>query len=1035
MGKKKKSENDANHGSNSIDTYFKKKAPAVVPVVTEDQKENDMGRASNHRVSGVKANKRKGQAKALKEKQKLTPAKKKQKTILGGDAAGRADEGDKTVCIACMQIAKNPNWKDHGHDITCPRSSWYKKLDGGRITKMEYHQREMAKLLAEANNKKFEGAELHTFTIKKSQADINKFVLEPRRAQQKISDSDLVGSDVESVADKEESGINPFSIDQLKERINHYMKNPRSGTMLNDSNSVPMVIGAAIETLLETQMIKCKKGSNELQIKTAAPQKLYDIYRNQFPPGTLGFTFPRDDKMKKPDHYYSQLEGRTIYLVRWELNVPGILLKCPCCTTGELIHQKYDFRMSKGFATALQGIEGETDWAVSMKYQCNECKEWVRANDGRLLATLPTQFRNAYPVDPRYAVTNATRHLKKSCTNVMDKFLISHGNGNQFCQLLSELKGENHLDYQEEYLSQARDTNTRVVRPMPTYKEFIGPYSPSGQDIRDLLDSAMQSPLNSTGVSEKERGIREMQGVGACKTTANDHTFKMISNWIAKEIDDAKCVHTIGVETGEIASAAIVPSVDQKYYAHQAEQFSRRPNVRPQVHVSDVCPNGTALWKKLFRNVAVCLGWFHFIQRISKTLLEGHRNYMKAIRKLQECLYWFDVGDLDKVKNQIAVGNLGRVDGQICPEEKRLAKAKTYRSNVRVYSYEEKTIQRNLGNWYEEFKDDLDPAIEADLFTEATESAVLQQIGNAEWVVDKLPREELYQEVAPGTRSKTNLKVFVGVRGAESKLEKGHDIMGHLGNTAMRPSLADSLGMIGVARYNRSIRYRLKIAKMDPEERKRIPICFQQAPHYMNHLRLTQINQLAAEVGLEAPPHSDVEILPEDNGERFFSEALMEHKKRDEAGVQYEDKTNRCMCKACGGRPNPYSKPRPIVPGAARTAPSLLKNVPPPAFQPGPGTVVEPTPVLPRPMAASPLVPPETPSVVGHQQAQNPFFCQGPLHFAPFPMHNQPIPFAPYPLPFAPYRPPLNNMWPNPPSVLPPQFTPYTQLMRQDKKK
>jgi hypothetical protein len=153
-----------------------------------------------------------------------------------------------------------------------------------------------------------------------------------------------------------------------------------------------------------------------------------------------------------------------------------------------------------------------------------------------------------------------------------------------------------------------------------------------------------------------------------------------MSNYISKEVHGAKCAHTIGTETGEVASVAIVPDVGQQYYAHQAEQFSRRLNVNPIVHVSDICPKGTKLWKKLMSKgsftIICCLGWFHFLQRITKTLFEEHRHYKAAIHRLRECLYWFDTGDLEKVTRQIAAGNLGRMDGEICPEEKRTEKAK-----------------------------------------------------------------------------------------------------------------------------------------------------------------------------------------------------------------------------------------------------------------------------------------------------------------------------------------------------------------------
>jgi hypothetical protein len=55
------------------------------------------------------------------------------------------------------------------------------------------------------------------------------------------------------------------------------------------------------------------------------------------------------------------------------------------------------------------------------------------------------------------------------------------------------------------------------------------------------------------------------------------------------------------------------------------------------------------------------------------------------------------------------------------------------------------------------------------------------------------------------------------------------------------------------------------MARLPPEERKKVPVCFHNAAHYTNHLELAMINQLAADVGLD-PIHKDVEVLPEDNG-------------------------------------------------------------------------------------------------------------------------------------------------------------------------
>jgi hypothetical protein len=126
----------------------------------------------------------------------------------------------------------------------------------------------------------------------------------------------------------------------------------------------------------------------------------------------------------------------------------------------------------------------------------------------------------------------------------------------------------------------------------------------------------------------------------------------------------------------------------------------------------------------------------------------------------------------------------------------------------------------------------------------------------------------------------------------------------------MRCSLADFLGMAGIALYNLKIRYRLKMGMLDPRQRKKIPTALHGAPHFTNHLRMSLNNTLAREAGLTLDVHTDVEILQQDNGERFFSEYLFEQSERIERGVSYHKETNRCLCDDCGGgnHVNPYAK-------------------------------------------------------------------------------------------------------------------------------
>jgi hypothetical protein len=900
----------------TINHFFSAKA------VQDKNQEANMALASNQRKSAIKACKakasvRKKRSTALKKKSNL----KQQMTMDGKRAEGRCDEATKK-CHACEKLKTNPSYKSRGHDLTCPRSLGYKKSDGGRKSKMDMLQEDMDYELQKRLKKQFEGKELHSLRNQALQEDVDSFFV-PRLLLAVPPIIQQEPDAIEPVPSTTTAG-GPLSISELKRKVNHFMAHPTYS--MTASNAVPNVVGAAIEALLDSHSISCNKHSNNLKTTNKCSKAYRDLqkYKEVFPPGTLGFTFPREDKTKQPDYHYSQLEGRTIYLVRWELNIPGIFLRCPFCTSGELIHQQYDFK-HHGFATAMFDISGVTDWACAMSYQCNKCSKYCKGNDGRLLAMLPTQFRNAYPVDPRYAMGEKRTHIKTSFSNVADKLFITHGNGEQLAKMLHELRGEAHLDMQQEFYNQARDTGKKISQPLPSFQEWIGANSPSPSDLRDMKDLAAQSALVSTGVSDKDRVCREMQAVGASTTVCNDHTYAFLKNYIAEDIKNAKCGHTIGVDTGEIASVAIVINEEQICYAHQAEQFSRRPNVKPKVHVSDICPKGIKLWQKLFAGVTCQLGWFHFLQRITKTLRIEHHSYRLALAILQECVYWFDVGDLAHVKRCLEDGLLGRDnDGaEKCPSEKLESKAKKYRENVRVWSFDAGEIASRLLAWYERFKNDHDEMIGEDLFTSDTEGAVVEQVGNAQWVTDEISKDELYIKVAPGMRSQTKLPIYIGRRGAESKLEKGHHAIAHFANGGMRRSLADFLGMAGVAYYNRKIRYRAHVARLDPRERAKIPSAFHRAPQYTNHLRLSLINQLGKAAGLSDDIYGYAETLPPDNGERFFSEYLFQQVEREEDGAQYERVTNQCLCTDCGKMRSKIRNPYHRVPAPAIVLPHL----------------------------------------------------------------------------------------------------------------
>ena len=108
---------------------------------------------------------------------------------------------------------------------------------------------------------------------------------------------------------------------------------------------------------------------------------------------------------------------------------------------------------------------------------------------------------------------------------------------------------------------------------------------------------------------------------------------------------------------------------------------------------------------------------------------------------------------------------------------------------------------------------------------------------------------------------------------------------------------------------------------MDGEEKAKIPTAYQTFAHHVNHLRLAFINRLAKKAGLNFNVHGNVERIPRDNGERFFSLYLMQERERNEKYTP-DLVTQRCMCIRCGGRKNinnPYANSITINAVAERT--------------------------------------------------------------------------------------------------------------------
>ena len=171
----------------------------------------------------------------------------------------------------------------------------------------------------------------------------------------------------------------------------------------------------------------------------------------------------------------------------------------------------------------------------------------------------------------------------------------------------------------------------------------------------------------------------------------------------------------------------------------------------------------------------------------------------------------------------------------------------------------------------------------------------------------------MYQVIKPAQRSTHNLNINLSQR-VESKVESFHGTLAHFANLNMNPLLADILNLQGTARYNVQQRHKLLISQDDPPpvEANCVPQYFYTLPLFYNHTHLWFINDLAEQAGFKDwIPFQNVESLPEDNGERFFSEYLdvLEKNKQYPAHPQ----NDRCQCPVCAENPIPLQHD-PLIP-------------------------------------------------------------------------------------------------------------------------
>jgi hypothetical protein len=661
-------------------------------------------------------------------------------------------------------------------------------------------------------------------------------------------------------------------------------------------------------------------------------------YEQVFPSGSIEFSVPRASRLETPNPNYHAIEGVKLLFVHWEVNFPGIKLTCPDVDCGgELVRDRSELS-KKATLFPIFDAGRPTMYADIMVYRCDCCKQRVPGNSGKLLYSLPPHVRDAYPVHPRYAV--GTFHLSRQLTDELDEVMVTYGNGEFFSRSLYQRLNQQYFNRVDTYYAQCKYLKVQKSKPYPTLEDWVGRFYPNGAKFRELYEVGQRSTLTRSGISDYERQTRELQSVKCQLTCAQDHTFEVSKNY--RSSLGAKACWTCCVETGEIAAACLVDNTKVTQFAHAAEQLARRNNFKPKVMYADTWPNLETFWALLFGTLMVGrLGLYHFMQRIIKTMRDSHVDYRLAIWKLTACFYEYDEGDETKVTRALKSGKLSKEGLKYSEKEVMELKysgrwKQRYEKHLRKITFTSARMVENLKQWKIRFKVEgspeeppgrgrKDPFTDKKLFTLDTAKAVEEGIKSCEYIGDILPLDDMYT-VLPATFNSTHgLQEYISHR-VESRLEQFHGPLANYGNSNMNPGLADTLHLTGTAKYNVTIRQKLKVRAMSQSQRYAIPWYFINVPPFFNHSSLAAVNQDAAAAGVpdELLPFKDLRPLPPDNGERFFSEYLQEQRKRNII-IEKHPNNDRCQCGRCGSNPkrlfhelvadgktvyNPYTKTR-----------------------------------------------------------------------------------------------------------------------------
>jgi hypothetical protein len=700
--------------------------------------------------------------------------------------------------------------------------------------------------------------------------------------------------EVESEDTLQDFQATPFASD-LRNKLEELSNSPEAVAKAKNSNA-PLAVALLVGHITQ-QIHHLKKSADELPSSDTF-RKAYAIYREYFPPGNIGFSFPKERQDLVPSPLYHSLEGSKYLHVDWLLSHPKTELLCYECKqndkVGKLTHDRTTFSHS-AHLLPIFGQDGKTSWANVMKYVCAKCSTRYNGNDGRLLQMLPPNVAMAYPVLPRYALPAATFHLDVECAEDFADCMLTYSNGDYFSRKLYSRKLREHERHLISYFSiQSEEKHSEYVSLENWMK---GETPPSGDTLRTLHEKAERSKLNYTGVSNVDRYIREIASVGCNDLSAIDWTHAVTNNY---NIPEAKACFTMNTETSEIAALGLVETTGVDQAAHLIEQVSRRPNFRPKAIFTDTWPANDKFWYMMFGPIVGCLGMFHFMKRIVDTLNPRNSKYWEALVALKDAIYFYhqtDYSELIRVMKAGLMNSGGKKYNDTDIHNLRRSKRwkQRYGTYLRKLLHKSEIIQTQLASWwitYGRMNED-----GKGLCSKATDSAIRNQMKHTQDI--QFPDGvKVYREIKPGQRSTHGLSKWVSCN-PEPALESWHGRFANFGNTGMAPGLSDCLHLKGTAEGNVKIRHVLAIQEEDRVNHW-LPSHHRETPALKDHLLGDFINKLAMEAGCEQIPFPKIRPLPPPNGEKFLSEYFYAQQVRNNSQQDKPDQmTKRCQCIEC----------------------------------------------------------------------------------------------------------------------------------------